>query len=238
VPLAFPIATHISAIKDELERLGELSMIVVDTRAAYASAQDGNDNMQALADARAIRELMSLAGRPAALVLNHPPHRAEAEHLKPRGGSAYWGEIDSNLTAWNDGSGNIVLHWNKIRGTPWEPVNLTLRPYVLLGYTQPDGDSVHSIIADIASDEQAEQIDAQTRSEEDALLIAIADHPKGTERSWTEACGWKTNRSRTRRLLTQLRLDGLVRLYRRRWMVTKKGETEAAAARIRGLHGR
>jgi hypothetical protein len=232
VPLAFPLATHLSAIKEELEKLGELAMLVVDTRAAYASAQDENDNMQALADARAIRELMALPGRPAAVVLNHPPHRAEPEHLKPRGGSAYWGEIDSNLTAWNDGSGNITLHWNKIRGAPWEPVNLTLRPYVLLGFAQPDGDSVHSVIADIASDEQAEAIEEQTRSDEDLLLLAMTDKPKGNYRAWADACGWKGGKNRVQRLLGQLKADGLVRLYRRQWVVTEKGRKEAAEARI------
>jgi hypothetical protein len=235
VPLAFPLSEYGAQIREHVDKLGDLSLVIVDTRAAYAGAQDENDNMQALQDARAVRDLMAGPGKPAALVLNHPPHRAEPENLKPRGGSSYWGELDGNMTAWNDGSGNITLHWNKIRGHPWEPVQLTLREFTLIGIAQADGDPVHSIIADVASDEQAEKIEETTRSDEDLLLIVMRDNPDGTIRTWADALGWKGGKNRIGRLLVQMKADNLVKTYRRRWVLTAKGKEEAADGRVSGV---
>jgi hypothetical protein len=233
--LAFPLATHAAGVKDELKKAGPFGLVIIDTRAAYATAVDENANMEALADARVVRDLMTLPGRPTAMVLNHPPHRAPQEELKPRGGSAYWGELDSNLTAWNDGSGNITLHWNKIRGAHWEPVTLTLRSFTLIGYVQPDGDSISSVVADITTDEESEALEATVASDEDALLVAIADDPEGSVRKWADDCGWKGSKNRVARLLKHLHQYGLIRPYRRRWNVTKAGETEVNRARFSGL---
>ena len=238
LPMAFPLAQHAQAVKEALQAIGHIGLIIIDTRAAYASAGDENANMEALADARVIRDLMTTHGRPTALVLNHPPHRAPQEDLKPRGGSSYWGELDSNLTAWNDGSGNITLHWNKIRGAHWEPVTLNLRPYTLLGYVQPDGDPIQSVVVDVKTDDEAEALEAATRSDEDSLLIAIADHPEGSLRQWSDAAGWKGAKNRVSRLLKQLHADGLVRPYRRSWNLTKAGETAADKARGGAILGR
>ena len=91
------------------------------------------------------------------------------------------------------------------------------------------------MIADVATAEQAEAVEEQTRSDEDALLLAIKANPNGTLRTWSEACGWKGGKNRAGRLLAQLKHDGLVRVYRRQWTLTKKGETEAAEALVSGL---
>lgn len=235
LPLAFALGQHVSAVKEAVKALGDVGLIIVDTRAAYASATDENANMEALADARAIRDLMGVPGRPAALVLNHPPHRAPQEDLKPRGGSAYWGELDSNLTAWNDGSGNITLGWNKIRGAHFEPVTLSLRTVTLLGYAQPDGDAITTIVADVTSDDQAEAIEEAARSDEDTLLIAVSNAPTASVRELAEACGWNSGKNRVSRLLKQLQVDQLIRQYRRHWKLTKRGEEEAARARTAGI---
>ncbi len=235
LPLAFALGQHVAAVKDAIKAVGEVGLLVVDTRAAYASAADENANMEALADARSIRDLMTAPGRPTALVLNHPPHRAPQEELKPRGGSAYWGELDANLTAWNDGSGNITLGWNKIRGAHFEPVTLTLRNYTLLGYAQPDGDPITTVVADVTSDDQAEDIEDAARTDEDSLLIALADDPAGSVRDLAERCGWKGGKMRVSRLLARLQADQLIRQYRRRWKLTKRGEDEAARARTAGV---
>lgn len=235
LPLAFPLGQHVTAVKDAVKALGDIGLVIVDTRAAYASATDENANMEALADARAIRDLMGVPGRPAALVLNHPPHRAPQEDLKPRGGSAYWGELDSNLTTWNDGSGNITLGWNKIRGAHFEPVTLSLRTVTLLGYAQPDGDAITTIVADVTSDDQAEAIEEAARSDEDTLLIAVSNAPTASVRELAEACGWNSGKNRVSRLLKQLQVDQLIRQYRRHWKLTKRGEEEAARARTAGI---
>ena len=236
LPLAFALGQHVSAVKEAVKALGDVGLIIVDTRAAYASAADENANMEALADARSIRDLMGVPGRPTALVLNHPPHRVPQEELKPRGGSAYWGELDSNLTAWNDGSGNITLHWNKIRGAHFEPVTLSLRTFTLLGYAQPDGDAITTVVADVTSDDQAEQIEETARSDEDTLLIAIADNARASLAELAEACGWKS-KTKTFKTAKQLHADGLIRPHRRRYALTKAGETEAARARTAPISG-
>jgi hypothetical protein len=203
---------------------------------AYSAAVDENSNAEAVADARALRELMAAAHRPAVLVLNHPPRAAFAqEDIKPRGGSSYWAEIDANFTAINDGAGTITLHHNKMRGTHFEPVTLTLRPFTLLGYCQPDGDPIQSIVTDITTLEQAEQQEHAIRSDEDELLQIMSASPKASVRDWSAALGWTWNHQRMLRLLRALQSDGLVRLYRRRWTTTKKGSDEAEKALADGL---
>lgn len=234
-PIAFPLAANTHQVKQELAKLGAIALIVIDTRAAYAAAMDENDNMQALSDAKAARSLMETSGKPACLVLNHPPHGATDEGLRPRGGSAYWGEIDANLTVWNDGSGNITLSFSKIRGAHFEPVTLTLRQFTLAGFVQPDGDPVVSIVADVTTDDQAEDLDNEVRSDEDVLLCVMAAKPTDSMRKWCAAAGWTWSKRRMTRLLKMLAGDGLVRLYRRRWVIGKKGSDEAEKLVAKGV---
>lgn len=223
-PHTFQLAKLAAQVAEHLKTLAPLQLMVVDTRAAYGSADDENDNVQALYDAMALRQLMEAAGRPATLVLNHPPHGASADALRPRGGSAYLCELDGNLTVWNDGAGNITLHANRLRGPTFEPMLFSLQPYTLLGYAQPDGDAIGSIIAAPLSDAQAEaQADAERRIE-DRLMDHMRAEPKGSEKAWADALG--VTKSRVHRMLEALASEKLVRRERGRWALTRKAKGE------------
>lgn len=223
-PHTFPLAKNAAPVAEHLKTIGPLALMVIDTRAAYGSADDENDNVQALYDAMALRQLMEAAGRPATLVLNHPPHGAGAEALRPRGGSAYLCELDGNLTVWNDGAGNITLHANRLRGAMFDPILFALQPYTLVGYAQPDGDPVGSIVAMPLTDTQAEaQADAERRIE-DRLMEHMRLDPSGSEKRWADAIG--VTKSRAHRILVNLEAEKFVKRQRGKWVLTRKAKNE------------
>lgn len=238
LPMAFPLAQSIAVLKDEIARLGDVSLIVIDTRAAYAGAEDENDNAQAMVDARAQRELTTVPGRPAVLVPNHPTHSAVAPNMRPRGGSSYYGEIDVNLNVWNS-SGIITLTGEKMRGAPFEPLTISLRQFTLLGYAQRTADGsgapIVSIVVDVTTDAQAKELAQATESDENLLLAAIDLYPKGTLRELADACGWHGGKNKVGRLLKQLKQDKLVREYRRNLLLTEIGKRELSVSRTSAI---
>src|SRR5262245_19103532 len=62
----------------------EVALVIVDTSAAYFETDDENNNIQALAHAKRLRELSWLPGGPTVLICCHPTKNAES--LVPRGG--------------------------------------------------------------------------------------------------------------------------------------------------------
>jgi RecA-family ATPase len=88
-------------IKAEVERLGGVEMVVVDTSAAYFEGTEENGNVEAGAHARQMRQTLGgLPGGPTVLVLCHPVKNPSQDNLPPRGGGAFIAEVDGNLTCW------------------------------------------------------------------------------------------------------------------------------------------
>src|SRR5262249_2282535 len=82
VPGVFKFTEIHERIKQEMATR-ELALVVVDTSAAYFETDDENNNMQALAHAKRLRELSRLPGGPTVLICCHPTKNAES--LVPRG---------------------------------------------------------------------------------------------------------------------------------------------------------
>jgi hypothetical protein len=99
VPGVFKFTEIGNRIRDEMA-VRELALVIVDTSAAYFETDDENNNMQALAHAKRLRELSRLAGGPTVLICCHPTKNAES--LVPRGGGAFLNEVDGNLTCKRD----------------------------------------------------------------------------------------------------------------------------------------
>src|SRR5262249_32228280 len=99
VPGVFKFTQISERIREEMVTR-ELALVVVDTSAAYFETDDENNNMQALAHAKRLRELSRLPGGPTVLICCHPTKNAES--LVPRGGGAFLNEVDGNLTCKRD----------------------------------------------------------------------------------------------------------------------------------------
>jgi RecA-family ATPase len=124
----FAISQKLDAIRREVEALGGVDFVAVDSSATFFEGDDENNNAQQGAHARLLRELTTLKGGPCVLVLCHPPKNAGEDNLQPRGGGAYIAEIDGNLTVSKDDM-TVKLHWqSKLRGPDFAPVNFLLKP--------------------------------------------------------------------------------------------------------------
>ena len=103
VPGARKLSQVTSRIAQELEER-DLSLVVIDTSAAFYESDDENNNVQAGDHARRLRELVKLlGGGPTVLVCCHPTKNAGDESLLPRGGGAFIAEVDGNLTCKKNG---------------------------------------------------------------------------------------------------------------------------------------
>ena len=100
IPGVFKISALKEAIATEVEKLGGVALVVIDTTAAYFEGDEENDNVQAGNYARMQRSLVdTLPGGPTILALCHPVKNAGEDNILPRGGGAYLNEVDGNLTA-------------------------------------------------------------------------------------------------------------------------------------------
>ena len=128
IPGVFKVSEMAGCIAEEVQKLGGVSLVVIDTSAAYYEGDDENNNVQAGNYARMQRALiMALPGGPTILALCHPVKNAADDNLLPRGGGSYLNETDGNLTALNN-DGVVELHWQgKFRGADFAPISFQLR---------------------------------------------------------------------------------------------------------------
>ena len=225
VPQRFGLGTMVGEIAALAELVGGFGLVAVDTRVAYSESLDENDNAQAAEDARALRDLSRVEGEPAVIALCHPPKNAQREALYPRGGSAFFGEIDCNLTLWNDGE-IVELGSNKRRMPDFDPIRWRLEQ-VETSRVDRKGRPVRSVVASIVGDSDAQE-DASRRQDDNRLLWALLHHPDDSIAEWATHCGWtyKGNpaKSKVSRVLSRLLAADLVRRYGDRWTLTGPGK--------------
>ena len=77
-----------------------MSLLIIDTSAAYFEGDDENSNVQLGGHASGLREL-SLPGGPTTIINCHPTKNATDDNLVPRGGGAFLAEVDGNLVCTN-----------------------------------------------------------------------------------------------------------------------------------------
>jgi hypothetical protein len=127
IPGKFKISALVDRIKKEVDALGGVALIIVDTSATYFEGKDENGNVEAGEHAARLRSLTELPGGPTVLVNCHPVKNAPDDNLSPRGGGAFVAEVDGNLTAVKD-DGVVTLHWQvKFRGPDFAPLAFMLK---------------------------------------------------------------------------------------------------------------
>jgi hypothetical protein len=222
------IADRVTA---EAQALGDLALVIVDTSAATFEGSDENSNVDGLVHAKRMRSLTELRGKPTVLVLCHPVKSATNDNLLPRGGSAFFGEIDGNLCARKNDSA-VELHWfGKIRGMDFAPIAFRLDTVVADRLKDARGRKMPTVLA-TPIDEASKQVMAATeRSDQDRVLRAIFERPGESSNEIAKHLGWamrdgKPYGVRVRRAAERMAGDGLLTKHRGEWILAARGEKE------------
>jgi AAA domain len=234
----FDIDKMHSVLVLEMEKLGGIDLIVVDTSAAYFLGSDELSNPQMGQYARMLRRLTTLPGGPCLLTLCHPiKHATEPSQLLPRGGGAFLAEVDGNLTVWKRDD-LIDLHHGKIRGPGFEPITFRLDRFTTPRLVDRNGRMMPTVRAVPISESEEERQANNARDEEDRLLFAMRTKPDRSMAELARACGWTQQngdpaKSRVQRVMGRLEKAKLVKKERNVWHVTDRGTTTADAAAAR-----
>jgi hypothetical protein len=202
----------------------DLALVIVDTSAAYFETDDENNNMQALAHAKRLRELSRLPGGPTVLICCHPTKNAE--NLVPRGGGAFLNEVDGNLTCKRNDLA-VELHWHgKFRGPDFAPMFFQLKVVTHERLKDADGNLIQTVVALPLSDEGLKEISLKNRKDQDDVLLSIEGAPDLSTRERAQQLCW-TYHMRVVRAEKALKEAGLIKKNRDDWELTDKGKKEA-----------
>jgi hypothetical protein len=228
VPGRFKISELIEKIREEAAKIGEISLLIIDTSAAYFEGDNENDNVQLGAHASRLRQL-GIPGGPTTIINCHPTKNADDGNLLPRGGGAFLAEVDGNLVAIKK-SMTVKVHWQgKFRGPEFEPISFLLKSVSTERLKDSRGRPVWTVYAKFLSDEAGEQMASAARRDEDALLANLAAHGLGSVALLAKRMGWLTHKgdpqkSKVHAVLERLKKGGLVRSERDLLEVTDKGK--------------
>jgi hypothetical protein len=230
IPGTFPVSEMLGYLDAEVEAMDGVSLVFVDTSSAFFEGEDENSNKQAGDHARMLRELTKLPGEPCVVVACHPPKNASESNLQPRGGGAFLGEVDGNLTAKND-EGSIELHWQgKFRGPDFAPISFELKQVTHQRLKDKRGRLLPTVVARPLSDLAKENISKANNADEDAFLRLIAKHPKASLAELATMMGWLLPGSRPNRGKAQRMANALVKAkmitkgFQGKLKLTKDGE--------------
>jgi hypothetical protein len=163
-------------------------------------------------------------------------HCLSQESHRARGGGAFLAEVDGNLTCWKTDS-LVSLHWQgKFRGPDFAPITFQLETVTSTHLRDSKGRKIPSVVAKALSDAEKRRAEATSGDDEDALLLALADHPGASYAGLAVALGWVSdrgeNKAKVKRIGDRLKGDKLVKAGRHGTLtLTEKGETEAKRLR-------
>jgi AAA domain len=228
IPGVFKISTLAKRITEEVDALGGVALIIIDTSAAYYESDDENSNTQQGEHARRLRSLVELKGGPCVVVNCHPPKGADDDNLSPRGGGSFVAEVDGNLTAMRDDT-TVTVHWQvKFRGAEFAPMAFLLRTNTYEKLRDSKGRLIPMVTARHLTDTAQEEMVRAARGDEDLVLEAMTEGATSVA-DIAKAVGWYTpkhdlNRSKAQRVLTRLKKHKCVAVERGHHVLTDKGK--------------
>jgi hypothetical protein len=218
----------------EMEKIGDVAMVVVDTSAAYYEGDEVNSNTQQAAHGRMMRTLIALPGGPCVLVNCHPVKNAAADNLLPLGAGGFLNEIDGNLTCAID-NGAVDVHWQgKFRGPDFEPLTFEIVGDITHErLVNSKGRKIPTVIARHLSDVGKEEIKKTGEANAKLLLAEIEKNPNNSVAGYAEALGWRTpakkpQKSKVYRLLKLLHGARWITKELDSYTVTEKGKKQLA----------
>jgi hypothetical protein len=184
---------------------------------------DDNANIAMLKLATDFRKLTEPhPNKPSTLITAHPVKNATRDNLLPRGGSALTNELDGNLTAWADGK-MISMHWlGKLRGIPFDPIQLEQVVVKPQGLVDADGNQMPAtIIKPLGDTREAELLNEKHRVEI-AVLAAYKANASISQRDLAAQVG--ASKSTVNRLVVELKKKKWLRDYSGKMVLTGEGE--------------
>jgi hypothetical protein len=131
----------------------------------------------------------------------------------------------------------VTLHWQgKFRGPEFAPIPFLLSPAKTETLKDSKGRTIPTVIAKAMSERERSDAEADTRSDEDALLIAIAENERASMAGLATALQWfakdgKPYKARVQRSADRLKKGGYVKAERGSLALSEKGKKEAIRAR-------
>jgi hypothetical protein len=244
LPGVFDIEQMWPTIEADGKVVGEFSLIIVDTSAAYFLGNEELSNTQMGAYARTLRRLTTLPGQPCVLVLCHPiKYVTDPSQLLPRGGGAYLAEMDGNLTLARTTDDVVELHYNKIRGPGFQAMSFKLEPIKSPALVDQKGRQITTVRAVPISQREEEQHSDKAEEDEDRVLTAMLNMPAdhgGSFANWASDLGWVSEsgeayRKKVERLVNDLekKKPKLTTKLRNKWHLTDEGKDAARQAVLR-----
>lgn len=239
VPGTMSIRNDLETLKREAAKIPDLSLIVVDTFAAYFDGDDENSNAQALDFARVVRALTELPSKPAVIMPAHPVKNASATNLVPKGGSSLLNEVDGNYALSKKGDA-IQWHWQgKHRGPDFEPRLFEIETVETSAVHDSSGRLIPTPVARAIGELRAMEIASETLSKEDRVLLSIANDPAI---SMVERCTrlglvgetGNAQKSSLQKIFDRLFKQKLIKRFRSNWELT--GDGQKAVDMIREGH--
>jgi hypothetical protein len=233
VPGVIDIVASLPVIRARVAAIKDLTLVIVDTAAAYFRNDDPNNNAQAAEYARTLRELTFLAGKPAVIVNCHPVKNAARDNLLPMGGSAFVNEVDGNLTLWQEVEAQTTLHWQgKFRGPEFQPVTFRLEPASAPKVQDAEGRDMPSVVAVPIAEYEIEAAEAEQEDDEDTLLRHIHSRPRQSWAQYAKLCGWELAngepyKTKVRRAMERLHAARFINMPRnKKPEITESGKKE------------
>lgn len=235
----FSISEFAQRIEKDVERLGGVAAIFVDTTAAYFPGTDENSNVEMGQYARLLRSLTRMECRPAVIAASHPIKNAAADNLLPRGGGAFLNEVDGNLSLAKRGDRSAELHWQgKFRGPDFKPIMFDLPAITVPTLVDSRGREIPTVRAVVVGEtEIAARAHAATR-EDQRMLLAIRQDGNRSLRELGEFLGLGEGDAAKRRAQTitdRLKRSQHISYDLGVWKLTKKG-TDAATQAGKAVH--
>jgi hypothetical protein len=210
-------------VRAAVARYPDLALVIVDSLQAFFTGDDDNANMAMLRLATDFRKLTeSHPNKPTTLITAHPVKNATSENLLPRGGSALTNELDGNLTAWADGK-MISLHWlGKLRGIPFDPIQLEQEVVHPAGLVDADGNQMPATIIKPLGETRVSELLAEKHRIEIAILGAYKVNASISQRDLAAQVG--TSKTTVQRTTGELRKKKWLRDYSGKMTLTAEGE--------------
>jgi hypothetical protein len=193
IPGVFKLSQMFKRIRAEVEQIGDVAIIVIDTSAAYFEGEDENSNVQLGNHARRMRVFTTMPGHPCVITACHPPKNADDNNLLPRGGGAFLAEVDGNLTA-RLSEGSVEVHWHgKFRGADFAPISFLLKPVTHERLKDSKGRLIPTVVASPLSEQGREEVANVVRSRKNELLVALLDpvNRKASKVALARRLGWR-----------------------------------------------
>ena len=181
-------------------------------------------------------------GGPTVIATTHPTKNANMDNLLPRGGGAFLAEVDGNLVCQKvPDSMAVDLHWHgKFRGPDFSPIPFELNAGTTDKLKTSKGKLIWTVWAMPITPEERAKLDDKTLQDQDKVLAFMLRNPLASFGEIATGLGWFLRDGLPYKMRVSRVIKAMVpaKLVEKpgvgdRWVLTKKGEKEAEAAKAR-----